>query len=90
MGTRWMSIISRRPPLRCPFRRQAKGLGTEIDGKISYRPYQNLSITGYAGYFIPGDFFEQQGALRAATIAAGGNPVEDDAWIIRAEAVVTF
>ena len=67
-----------------------KYLGTEIDGKISYRPYQNLSITGYAGYFIPGDFFEQGGALRAATIAAGGTPVEDDAWIFRAEAVVTF
>ncbi|MEE9521933.1 MAG: hypothetical protein V3W05_03920, partial [candidate division NC10 bacterium] len=69
-------------------------LGTEIDGKVGWRPYPNLVINGYLGYFLPGDFFEQDGALEAATRAAtpvtGLSPNEDDAWVLRGEMVVTF
>ncbi|MEE9172622.1 MAG: hypothetical protein V3U41_06940, partial [candidate division NC10 bacterium] len=69
-------------------------MGTEIDGKVGWRPYPNLVLNGYFGYFLPGDFFEQDGALetatRAATPVTGLSPNEDDAWVFRGEAVVTF
>lgn len=65
-------------------------MGTEIDGKIGYKPYENLVINGYFGVFFPGSFFDQGGALRAATVAAGLSPTDDTAWMFRTEAVVSF
>jgi hypothetical protein len=65
-------------------------IGTEIDGKIAYKPYKNLAINGYFGVFFPGGFFDQGGALLSATTAAGASATSDTAWMFRTEAIVTF
>jgi len=65
-------------------------MGTEIDGKVAYKPYKNISINGYFGVFFPGSFFDQGGALLTATTAAGGVAVNDTAWMFRMESIVTF
>jgi hypothetical protein len=58
-----------------------KYIGTEIDAKVAYKPYPNVVMNGYVGYFLPGDFFDNPGLA---------NNVKDDAIVFRAEAVVTF
>ncbi len=65
-------------------------MGTEIDGKIAYKPYKNLVINGYFGVFFPGSFFDTGGTTAAAQVAAGNTPVNDTAWMFRSEMVVTF
>ncbi len=62
-------------------------MGTEIDGKIAYKPYKNLLINGYFGYFVSGGFFDVSStgtAFKSTTKSA------DDAWMFRSEMVVTF
>ncbi len=65
-------------------------MGTEIDGKVAYKPYKNLLINGYVGYFVAGSFFDQGGLLSASTISNSLTPTNDDAWMFRTEAIVTF
>ncbi len=65
-------------------------MGTEIDAKVAYKPYQNLLINTYIGYFVAGGFFDQGGLLSASTISNGLTPTNDDAWMFRTEAIVTF
>jgi hypothetical protein len=65
-------------------------LGTEIDLKVSYKPYKNVLVNGYFGYFIPGGFYDQDGALQAATLAGGSRPAQDDAYVFRGEIYTTF
>ncbi len=62
-------------------------MGTEIDGKIAYKPYKNLVVNGYFGYFVSGGFFDVDPAgtaFKSTTVSA------DDAWMFRSELVVTF
>ncbi len=63
-------------------------MGTEIDGKIGYKPYKNLSINGYFGYFVSGGFFDVSSTGTAFTV--GTTTSADDAWMFRTEAIVTF
>ena len=55
-------------------------MGTEIDARVAYKPYPNIVMNGYFGYFITGDFFDTNLA----------NNVTDNAIVFRAEAVATF
>jgi hypothetical protein len=69
---------------------QASGssyMGTEIDLKATYKPYPNITINNYLGYFISGDFFDRSDPLGAFP---GTTFKNDDAWAYRVEAVVTF
>lgn len=61
-------------------------MGTEIDATVGYKPYQNLLINAYASYFVTGDFFDTGGALAAGQ----ARQATDNAWMFRAEALVTF
>jgi len=63
-------------------------MGTELDGKIAYKPYKNLVINGYFGYFIAGGFFDVPAA--ATTFTPGTTKDADDAWMFRSELIVTF
>jgi hypothetical protein len=63
-------------------------MGTEIDGKIGYKPYKNLVINGYFGYFIAGGFFDVDPTGTA--FDPGVTQDADDAWMFRTEAIVTF
>jgi len=63
-------------------------MGTEIDGKIGYKPYKNLSINGYFGYFVSGGFFDVDPAGTA--FVTGTTKSADDAWMFRSELIVTF
>lgn len=63
-----------------------KYMGTEIDAHVAYKPYPNIVMNGYFGYFIPGSFFDTNGTLRAAQT----DNVTDNAIVFRAEAIVTF
>ncbi len=67
---------------------QGRYMGTEIDGKIAYKPYKNLLINGYFGYFIAGGFFDIDSA--STTFVSGTTKDADDAWMFRTEMVVTF
>jgi hypothetical protein len=62
-------------------------LGTEVDGKIAYKPYKNLVLNGYFGVFFPGGYFEPGGLLG---LAQAGTQASDTAWLFRTEAIVTF
>ncbi|MFQ5657406.1 MAG: hypothetical protein ACE5G5_07700 [Candidatus Methylomirabilales bacterium] len=59
---------------------ESRLMGGEIDLKAAYKPYKNLVINGYFGYWITGGFFQtvQPGARR------------DNAWVFRTEIVATF
>ncbi len=66
---------------------QGRYMGTEIDGKIGYKPYKNLAVNGYFGYFVSGGFFDVDPtgtAFKSTTKSA------DDAWMFRSELIVTF
>ncbi len=63
-------------------------MGTEIDGKIAYKPYKNLLINGYFGYFVSGGFFDVDPAGTA--FVTGTTKSADDAWMFRSEMIVTF
>jgi hypothetical protein len=63
-------------------------MGTEIDGKIGYKPYKNLVINGYFGYFFSGGFFDVSST--GTTFVTGTTKDADDAWMFRTEAIVTF
>ena len=63
-------------------------MGTEIDGKIAYKPYKNLLINGYFGYFVSGGFFDVDPAGTEFTV--GTTKSADDAWMFRSELIVTF
>jgi len=67
---------------------QGRYMGTEIDGKIGYKPYKNLSINGYFGYFVSGGFFDVDPTGTA--FVTGTTKSADDAWMFRTEAIVTF
>ncbi len=62
-------------------------MGTEIDGKIAYKPYKNLLINGYFGYFVSGGFFD---VSSTGTAFLSTTKSADDAWMFRTEAIVTF
>ncbi len=61
-------------------------LGTEIDLKVAYKPYPNISMNGYFGYFEPGSFYDQGGAL----LASSSRTAQDGAYVFRAEVYGTF
>jgi hypothetical protein len=61
-------------------------IGTDIDLKVTYKPYPNIVSNLYFGYFIAGGFFDQGGAL----LAASSKAVVDDAYVFRAEVISTF
>jgi hypothetical protein len=63
-------------------------MGTEIDGKIAYKPYKNLVVNGYFGYFVSGGFFDVSSTGTAFT--PGVTKSADDAWMFRSELIVTF
>ncbi len=63
-------------------------MGTELDGKIAYKPYKNLVINGYFGYFVSGGFFDVSSTGTA--FVTGTTKSADDAWMFRSEMVVTF
>ncbi len=63
-------------------------MGTEIDGKIAYKPYKNLLINGYFGYFVSGSFFDV--ASTGSAFTPGVTTSADDAWLFRTELIVTF
>jgi hypothetical protein len=63
-------------------------MGTELDGKIAYKPYKNLVINGYFGYFVSGGFFDVSPTGTAFT--TGTTKSADDAWMFRSEMIVTF
>ncbi|MEE9534211.1 MAG: hypothetical protein V3W06_07305 [Acidimicrobiia bacterium] len=67
---------------------QGRYMGTEIDGKIAYKPYKNLLINTYFGYFFSGGFFDVDPAGTA--FVTGTTTDADDAWMFRTEAIVTF
>lgn len=57
-----------------------KELGWEASGRATWKPYKNLDIIGYIGWFFPGDYFTDKVT----------NAKDDNAFIARAEAIVTF
>ncbi len=57
----------------------SKYMGTEVDVKVSYKPYPNIVTNFYGGGFFVGGFFSDQ--------AAQGTK---DAYVFRWEAIVTF
>jgi hypothetical protein len=63
-----------------------KYLGTEIDAKVAYKPYPNIVMNGYFGYFITGNWFDSAAGARPA----GTSNVTDNGVVFRAEAIVTF
>jgi hypothetical protein len=67
---------------------QGRYMGTEIDGKIAYKPYKNLLINTYFGYFFSGGFFDVDPAGTA--FVTGTTTSADDAWLFRTEMIVTF
>lgn len=58
-----------------------KYLGTEIDAKLTYKPYANIVTNIYGGYFLAGGWFDS---------SAVANLVTDNAYVFRIEALVTF
>jgi hypothetical protein len=61
-------------------------MGTEIDLKVAYKPYKNILINNYFGYFISDSFFDRG----APSVAPATGFQNVDAWAYRAEAIVTF
>jgi hypothetical protein len=37
--------------------KEASGYGSEVDLSLEYKPYEHFSLTGTAGYFMPGSYF---------------------------------
>ncbi|MEE9534424.1 MAG: hypothetical protein V3W06_08385, partial [Acidimicrobiia bacterium] len=58
-------------------------LGTEVDVKVSYKPYPSILMNGYFGYFEPGGFYDQGGALLATPKPTGRTAGTDAAFVFR-------
>ena len=67
---------------------KSKYLGTEINGKVAYKPYKNLITNMYFGYWFTGDFFDVP--ITSSAASSTTRRAKDNAWVFRAEMVVTF
>ncbi len=70
-------------------------MGTSIDGKIAYKPYKNIALNMYGGYFVTGGFFDQAGPCAAGLVGVSGttctgSPNTTNSFVFRMESIVTF
>jgi hypothetical protein len=72
----------------------SKYMGTSIDAKLAYKPYKNIAMNMYGGYFITGGFFDQSGPCAAGAFGGSticnGSSNTTNSFIFRVESIVTF
>ena len=67
-----------------------------LDAKIAFKPYKNIALNMYGGYFITGGFFDQSGGCAAGTVISSSSAVcsgtsnTTDSFVFRMESIVTF
>ena len=70
----------------------SRNLGEIVAGRVTYRPYRNLTTIWWAGAWIPGRYFDGGISTPTATGFNGGKlgPAGDTAIILRWHAIVSF